>query len=119
MRFGSLKAPRLEPDGRPPGPSIGPSPSDAPHSGKADADAFVNGASVALFASGRPDSWDGVFTRGTPGKPDSYRVKSKGTLMMEKGKPIILEVAEGEDLDPKWNFGEQSKWAALIRWERL
>lgn len=39
--------------------------------------------------------------------------------MMEKGKPIILEVAEGEDLDPKWNFGEQSKWAALIRWERL
>jgi hypothetical protein len=117
MRSGVVKAPRPEPAGHEPPPSIGPA-SDAPRSSKADPNAFVLNSVSLAFTAANEDGWDGVYTKGTPGAPDSYRVKSTGRLFQVKGKAMILERVEGEDLDPQWSFGS-TKWDAAILWERL
>ena len=123
MRSGSVKAPRPESGREPPRMNAGP-PSDAARSGKADPNAFVpDPFAFPLTAQGQlnaqQDSWYGVFIKGTPGAPGSYRIKSSGTLFQAKGKAMILEVVEGEDLDPQWSLGGQGKWSAAILWERL
>jgi hypothetical protein len=92
---------------------------DQPAPGRSDPDAYVDVSPLRLDLQQNQSRLGGVFVKGVPGQPGSYRIEDAMTNSKVDGKDVLLEVVTGEDLDPRWRLGTGSKWSAIMLWEKL